>query len=186
MTPKERRKFLAQFKAARRFVAQAKRWMGGFRRVGSSYKGADKMNEPIKLPKLPEPWNFTRPTVEAYARLAVEQATADLRAMLDRAIERLHAAEAALQPVKAERDEARAELARLTELLSDVRAVEAELAEKSDELARLTTLRPVSEWKEEDVVFWELYGPAEYARWRHSDAFHASHWTPLPDVKEIK
>jgi hypothetical protein len=28
MTPKERRKFLAQFKAARRFVAQAKRWMG--------------------------------------------------------------------------------------------------------------------------------------------------------------
>jgi hypothetical protein len=124
--------------------------------------------------------------VESFATLAVEQATADLRAMLDRAIERLHAAEAALQPVKAERDEARAELARLTELLSDVRAVEAELAEKSDELARLTTLRPVSEWKEEDVVFWELYGPAEYARWRHSDAFHASHWTPLPDVKEIK
>jgi len=45
-------------------------------------------------------------------------------------------------------------------------------------------LRPVSEWKEGDVVFWELYGPAGYARWRHSDAFHASHWTPLPDVKE--
>jgi hypothetical protein len=86
--------------------------------------------------------------------------------------------------VMQERDEARAELARLTELLSDVRAVEAELAEKSDELARLTTLRPVSEWKEGDVVFWELYGPAGYARWRHSDAFHASHWTPLPDVKE--
>jgi hypothetical protein len=144
------------------------------------------MTEPTKLPKLPEPWNFTRPTVEAYAALAVEQATADLRAMLDRAIERLHAAEAALQPVKDERDEARAELARLTELLSDVRAVEAELAEKSDELARLTTLRPASEQLDDPnrlTIGWFFAGSKWWPVLRLS---RATHWTPLPNVTEAK
>jgi hypothetical protein len=42
------------------------------------------MSEPIKLPPMPDPWNFTRPTVEGYARLAVEQNTADLRAEVER------------------------------------------------------------------------------------------------------
>jgi len=155
------------------------------------------MNEPIKLPLRDAiiegmGWRDIKGYIakddDLICRIerVVEQATADLRERLAKAEADSNVWAERYRKAALERDEARAELARLTELLSDVRAVEAELAEKSDELARLTTLRPVSEWKEEDVVFWELYGPAEYARWRHSDAFHASHWTPLPDVKEIK
>ena len=41
------------------------------------------MDEPIMLPPMPDPWNFTRPIVEGYARLAVEQNTEALRAECD-------------------------------------------------------------------------------------------------------
>jgi len=85
--------------------------------------------------------------------------------------------------VMQERDEARAELARLTELLSDVCAVEAELAEKSDELARLTTLRPYEEHAEGAKLYWVKDG----SEWVCDPLLkRPSHWTPLPDVKEAK
>jgi len=142
------------------------------------------MTEPTKLPRVPSGVAMTLgDALRDYGRVCVEQATADLRAMLDRAIERLHAAEAALQPVKAERDEARAEIARLTELLSDVRAVESELAEKSDELARLTTLRPMSEYDGSWAIYWRTDGPRGIVP---SYTSTAKYWTPLPNVKEAK
>ena len=66
------------------------------------------MIEPIKLPPMPDPWNFTRPTVEGYARLAVERATAELRA---------------------ERDA-------LRQIVADYPPIEAELGEVADSLFR--------------------------------------------------
>jgi hypothetical protein len=119
------------------------------------------MTEPIKLPPLPGCLTFypltDRVALDEYICLAVEQATADLRAMLDRAIERLHAAEAALPLVKDERDEACAEL------------------------ARLTTLRPESEWENEAAEWWVQQLSGE---WSPVDPVTGTHWTPLPDVKE--
>jgi len=139
------------------------------------------MTEPIKLPKLPEPWNFTRPTVEAYTTLAIEQVTADLRERLAKAEADSNVWAERYRKAALERDEARAEIARLTELLSDVRAVEAELAEKSDELARLTTLRPMSEYDGSWAIYWRTDGPRGIVP---SYTSTAEYWTPLPDVKE--
>jgi sRNA-binding protein len=121
---------------------------------------------------------FTAMQMRNYARLAVEQATADLRgqlaAMTRRANDEYLAASAhrnwaELQRIRAEK-------------------VEAERDEARAELARLTTLRPASE-----------HDPNEdgYARWFfHKDDYwaevgsdhrkpqYATHWTPLPPVKE--
>jgi hypothetical protein len=81
------------------------------------------MTEPIKLPPLPEPLQFhsRRKQIQAYATDAVEQATADLRSLAGK-WEALYQAQVQLSEVaqkraekaEAERDEARAELARLT------------------------------------------------------------------------
>jgi hypothetical protein len=118
-------------------------------------------------------------------RAAIEQATADLRERLAKAEADSNVWAERYRKAALERDEARAELARLTELLSDVRAVEAELAEKSDELARLTTLRPLSEWKDGDynVLWW--YRRNDGGMYGLQSRFeHCLGWTPLPEVKE--
>jgi chromosome segregation ATPase len=120
--------------------------------------------------------------VEALTKRA-EAAEADKETLLNvwKGEEAEHAQETA------ERIRAEAELARLTELLSDVRAVEAELAEKSDELARLTTLRPLSEWKDGDynVLWW--YRRNDGGMYGLQSRFeHCLGWTPLPNVKEAK
>jgi len=148
------------------------------------------MTEPIKLPPLPEPWNFTRPTVEAYAALAVEQATAGLRAMLDRAIERLHAAEAALQPVKDERDEARAELARLT---TQRLWVWRNFSATKRELWVFDNPFPVYMDSGDPQTIGEPYGYALFKPSRRGraditdeQAMEQMMRTPLPDVKEAK
>jgi hypothetical protein len=161
------------------------------------------MTEPIKLPKLPEPWNFTRPTVEAYTTLAVEQATADLRAQLETAEHALrskgyrkscdipacncgdqwthggHAAER-LSELSSELHGSPVDmggktlLAGLTELIERLEKAEAVLA-------RLTTLRPASEWENEAAEWWVQQLSGE---WSPVDPVTGTHWTPLPDVKE--
>jgi hypothetical protein len=148
------------------------------------------MTEPIKLPPLPRPpihlsgWtNELCEWAKNYARLAVEQAAADLRERLAKAEADSNVWAERYRKAALERDEAQDELARLTELLSDVRAVEAELAEKSDELARLTTLRPYEEHAEGAKLYWVKDG----SEWVCDPLLkRPSHWTPLPDVKEAK
>jgi hypothetical protein len=113
----------------------------------------------------------------------VEQATADLRERLAKAEADSNVWAERYRKAALEHDEAQAELARLTELLSDVCAVEAELAEKSDELARLTTLRPYEEHAEGAKLYWVKDG----SEWVCDPLLkRPSHWTPLPDVKEAK
>jgi hypothetical protein len=128
------------------------------------------MTEPIKLPPF-EPTNFpvTMSQVEAYARLAVEQATADLRADLAFQTEaRLKDAEdfrAKLKQERKERDEARAELARLT-TPKQWRCLE---HHEIDTLARdmVKAGRSVN-WLAEAIEI----------------RLTERNWTPLPDVKE--
>jgi hypothetical protein len=138
------------------------------------------VNEPIKLPPLPMPDGtaygdnrtikghyFMPEKVRAFAALAVEQATADLREQLlscgydgvaqaeriDRLCEQLAKAEA-------ERDEARAELARLTTL----RPIAS--LPPNTQCLRWTQSRTGQHWMLVDKHDWHDF------------------WTPLPPVKE--
>jgi hypothetical protein len=163
------------------------------------------MTEPIKLPELPEPWNFTRPTVEAYAALAVEQATADLRAELADIRAELAGGDSASLPngytttqmartIRAERDKfmwqvrdtcVRAEKANKSVWKQLCDLAIAQRNEAKAELARLTTLRPISRTptdEQEQGLTWVRVN--DYWAWTGSD--EATHWTPLPDVKEAK
>jgi hypothetical protein len=119
----------------------------------------------------------------------VEQAAADLRERLAKAEADSNVWAERYRKAALKRDEARAELARLTELLSDVRAVEAELAEKSDEIARLTTL--LARYRNETPLGHQPHMIAHEADAVLDAAFRRSvkvvaKGAPLPDVKEAK
>jgi hypothetical protein len=130
------------------------------------------MTEPIKLPPLPMPDGtaygphrtaehyFLHAKMRDYARLYVEQATAELRAELEdmeqRALSEWH------QKLEAQ-----------------------ERAEKAEaELARLTTLRPASEHDGKPAIWW-LNSVGNWLRISES-RFGMDHcyWTPLPEPKE--
>ena len=73
----------------------------------------------------------------------------------------------------------------------ELRRLHAEVERLRAELARLTTLRPASEHdsREHGTVRW-LYrtslGWTNCGTWQASPVAYATHWTPLPDVKEPK
>jgi hypothetical protein len=146
------------------------------------------MTEPIKLPPLPEPWNFTRPTVVAYARLAVEQATADLAAEATNLMYECADLRARAEKAEAERDASRAELAsanRECEIRNERELGYLARAQTAEaELARLTTLRPSHQYDAKWLVQWWIKG--RDGKWRPADLLRGTHWTPLPDVKEAK
>ena len=102
----------------------------------------------------------------ADALLAIEQATADLRAELTR--------EGSL------REQVADDLARV---IQRAEKAEAERDEARAELARLTTLRAMNdeERKSGVGVYWNqnLEG-----QWKPTHPNYATRWTPLPDVKE--
>jgi hypothetical protein len=136
--------------------------------------------------------------VEAYARLAIEQNTAEhraeverLRAELSATTERLENRAGTVRALCAETVRLEAELAAREQamLALDHRAQEnlAKWAEARAELTRLTTLRPASEWHDDfgDVLWWRLPveeppyvgSPMEYG-WRDD---YYTHFSPLPD-----
>ena len=135
------------------------------------------MTEPIKLPPLPMPDGtaygdnrtikghyFMPEKVRAFATLAIEQATADLRADLEfQTNARLKDAEdfrVKLKQERKERDEARAELARLTTL----RPIAS--LPPNTQCLRWTQSRTGQHWMLVDKHDWHDF------------------WTPLPPVKE--
>ena len=163
------------------------------------------MNEPIKLPPLPMPDGtaygdnrtikghyFMPEKVRAFAALAIEQATADLREQLlscgydgvaqaeriDRLCEQLAKAEA-------ERDEAiRDHDAVVQRYMGEIQCLTEERTETRAELARLTTLRPIKTRKPEDAaLFWEKSRNGQHWMLVDRREWH-SHWTPLPPVTE--
>jgi hypothetical protein len=126
------------------------------------------MTDPIKLQDVKQ--------LMRYARIAIEREDA-LRARAEKA--------------EAERDEARATLERCREVNDATaegwRKTQIELDEARAELARLTTLRPRDEHDGVTLVHW--YEEDEDAMLTPSFGSrvppnHATHWTPLPDVKE--
>jgi hypothetical protein len=209
------------------------------------------MTEPIKLPPIPHEWSmclgewsspvYDHTAMHDYARLAVEQATAELREQLTAMTKRAEAAEVVLlesrklgeelfadfEKAAAERDDLRAdaerwkfvrrhswkelqrvrvlagikvdsvlgpnwqdavddllEAAGTTEQAIAARAekAEAERDEARAELARLTTLRPY------DTCTGNT--PALYWAWDDNEWVcdpllqRPTHWTPIPPVKE--
>jgi hypothetical protein len=142
------------------------------------------MTEPIKLPPFSPNLRVSerqREFAQDYARLAVEQATAELRAELAAVTERAENLDRAKEFMRCalsvrtdERDEARAEL------------------------ARLTTLRPIKTAPTDgtEIMLYNgkrratgFYGKPE--GWANPKMFiwpyikvNPTHWTPLPPVKE--
>jgi chromosome segregation ATPase len=175
------------------------------------------MTEPIKLP--PFDWHYLvdQSGVEDYARLAVEQATADLRAELADIRAELAGGDAAALPndytttqmartirterdkfmwqvrdtctraekAEAERDEAiRDHDAVLERFQGEIQCLTEERDEARAELARLTTLRPASEHANTGLALWHFAsGAATVSRKAQVGSVG---WTPLPDVKEAK
>lgn len=162
------------------------------------------MTEPIKLPPIPEHEFLFRDDLLAYARLAVEQATAGLRAEVDKLrllgervngirnsiigaqavnfSEHVYPLVAALNEagfVGKNYDEARKDLGTLIE---QVKKAEAERDEARAELARLTTLRPIPEYGDfpQPAIYWSNDGDG----WMVDDDIDGTHWTPLPEPKE--
>jgi hypothetical protein len=186
------------------------------------------MTEPTKLPPQPSHWSIRfnatdRCEIAEHVRLAVEQATADLRANRDYWYEACQKAyqerdgaslqntilEGELRDRIAERDEAlkatadlRAELASVLADWNDIvkaigsptnggaighaKALRRERDEARAELARLTTLRPASEHDgETEVLWWWRFGVTWLGeRVDKEPAAGCKFWTPLPPVKE--
>jgi hypothetical protein len=131
------------------------------------------MTEPIKLQDVKQ--------LMRYARIAIEREDA-LRARAEKA--------------EAERDEARATLERCREVNDATaegwRKTQIELDEARAELARLTTLRPASEFSNDDsngrenrVLWWHVSGSSGSVIFDSASEYpEAQWWTPLPPVKE--
>jgi hypothetical protein len=139
------------------------------------------MTEPIKLPPYLLAGTLVREGVNKHrardieqwmneeVALAVEQATAELRAE----VERLRA------------DAADFHMAYRMKCDEETKAQAVEIKRLRAELARLTTLRPHACDDEYDgeKLFWGKDGDS----WICDPLFvHSTHWTPLPDVKETK
>jgi DNA repair exonuclease SbcCD ATPase subunit len=184
------------------------------------------MTEPIKLPPLPledalkrayyyteaGEWRYPETcnewdrwhAVAKVATLAVEQATADLRAELARVTE------SARTTIKQMRDEGMRAEAECDKLRAEVDALKRRLGQHDScngvmsesgyvpecahlraeverlraELARLTTLRPASEWDGETyVLWWREWDEAGWVIDSVSDSQQSDYWTPAFDAK---
>jgi len=138
------------------------------------------MTEPIKLPEMSfDLYHGIRDldqykAILEYARLAVEQATADLRAELASCL-------GSMDYLAGERNEA---IFKHASALARAHKAEADLAEARSELARLTTLRPASEHDGKPAVWW-LNSAGNWLRISESRfGMDGCYWTPLPPVKE--
>ena len=78
--------------------------------------------------------------------------------------------------------------ARVDELEAECDALNAEVEALRTELARLTTLRPMSERPVGTLaICWQLsQGQLSHGQWEQKlpGSPFATHWTPLPEVKE--
>jgi hypothetical protein len=164
------------------------------------------MTEPIKPPPLPAPpihlsgWtNELCEWAKDYARLAVEQATAEMRRDIARSkndVEQMQheinmLASRAVK-AEAEREKARTENAALLAQVnafylgtpdSRLLAMTKERDEAHAELDRLTTLRPMGHPYGGNRAAWIKSIDGGYVP---ANPVIATHWTPLPDVKEAK
>jgi hypothetical protein len=141
------------------------------------------MTEPIKLPPLGRPsgiWAHTygETQVLAYARLAVEQNTADLRAENFAAFAKYQSVTAALE-ARAEKAEAEClEQARLNGMGSEREArLMAQVREGQAKLARLTTVAHKHEWFRTGAMEPGQMRCISCGVWGKEE-------TPLPPVKE--
>jgi len=136
------------------------------------------MTDPIKLP--PDPLvTMNKATLDRQIAYAVERATADLRAELASVLSDWNDIVKAIgSPTNG------GAIGHAKSVLARAQKAEAERDEVRAELARLTTLRPASEW-DGDLAIWRYRSHPRYlVSDKDCETYDLIGWTPLPPVKE--
>jgi hypothetical protein len=144
------------------------------------------MTKPIKLPPISEfETDDVRWALEEYATLAIEQATAEMRSLLERRRKKHEATFLELAIAQRELAEARAEVAAITKRADEIHKwydVALERAEKAE-----------AEVERAEPVAWQWLDTANFRK-SIPEGSNASEWNPLygrspaplPEVKETK